>query len=119
MYGLIPEILGRLPIVAHLEHLSAEALKRILLEPKNALIKQYQKLMELEGKDLSFETALLDAIVAKTLELKLGARGLRSILERIMLPIMFEAPYAEDEKLHIKLAEVEGILNQHFGAEGI
>ncbi|CAI8259495.1 MAG: ATP-dependent Clp protease ATP-binding subunit ClpX [Bacteroidetes bacterium MED-G17] len=119
LYGLIPEILGRLPIVAHLEHLSAEALKRILLEPKNALIKQYQKLMELEEKDLSFETALLDAIVAKTLELKLGARGLRSILERIMLPIMFEAPYAEDEKLHIKLAEVEGILNQHFGAEGI
>lgn len=113
-YGLIPEILGRLPLITHLEHLGAKALQKILLEPKNALVKQYQKLMEMEGKSLTFEPKLLEAIVEKTVDLKMGARGLRSILERIMLNYMFESPHNKQTNVEVKLKAVQHILDQYF-----
>lgn len=91
-YGLIPELLGRLPIVTHLEPLNAETLRAILTEPKNALTKQFKRLFELEGIELSFDSAALDFMVQKALEYKLGARGLRSICESILTDAMYEMP---------------------------
>ena len=91
-FGLIPEIVGRLPIVTFFHPLDREALKRILVEPKNALIKQYVKLFDLDGIKLSFEEKVFDMIVDKALEYKLGARGLRSICEAILTDAMFELP---------------------------
>jgi ATP-dependent Clp protease ATP-binding subunit ClpX len=91
-HGLIPEIIGRMPVLSYLNPLSRETLKSILLEPKNALIKQYKKLFEMEGKKLEFEDDVLDFIVDKADEYKLGARGLRSICESIMTDYMFEMP---------------------------
>lgn len=88
-YGLIPEIIGRLPIITSLRPLSAETLKMILTEPKNAIIKQYQRMFALDHIELTFEDAALDFIVEKTLEQKLGARGLRSIVESIMIEAMY------------------------------
>ncbi|MBQ0006754.1 MAG: ATP-dependent Clp protease ATP-binding subunit ClpX, partial [Alistipes sp.] len=89
-YGLIPEIVGRLPIVTYLNALDRDALKRILTEPKNALVRQYKKLFELDGVKLEFESAVLDLIVDTALKFKLGARGLRSICEAIMMKPMYE-----------------------------
>ena len=89
---MIPEFIGRLPIVATLKDLDKEALIKILLEPKNSLIKQYQKLFEIDGVELEFKEAALGAIVDKAIERKTGARGLRSIIEEIMRDIMFEIP---------------------------
>jgi len=97
-FGLIPELLGRLPAITYLESLNHETLIRILTEPKNALLKQYKKLFELEGVDLEFTQEALHFIADKTLEYKLGARGLRSICERIMTDAMFEIPGQEDVK---------------------
>jgi ATP-dependent Clp protease ATP-binding subunit ClpX len=91
-FGLIPELLGRLPVVTYLRPLDAEALKRILTEPKNALVKQYKRLFEIEGIRLYFDDEALDYIVAKSLEFKLGGRGLRSICEMILTDAMFELP---------------------------
>ncbi len=91
-FGLIPEIVGRLPILTYLDPLNAEALKRILLEPKNALIKQFQTLFAMDGIELTFEEEVYDFIVEKSIEFKLGARGLRSILEAILMDAMFELP---------------------------
>ena len=91
-FGLIPEFVGRLPVVATLEELSEEALIRILTEPKNALVKQYQKLFELEGVGLKFSDEALLAVSQEALARKSGARGLRSILESAMLDIMYELP---------------------------
>ncbi|MDP4184966.1 MAG: ATP-dependent Clp protease ATP-binding subunit ClpX [Bacteroidota bacterium] len=91
-YGLIPEIIGRLPILAHLDPLDNSTLRRILVQPKNAIIKQYIKLFELDGVELTFEEEALDYIVDKAVEFKLGARGLRSICETIMIDAMFEMP---------------------------
>ena len=91
-FGLIPEFVGRLPIIATLDGLSREALKDIVSKPKNALIKQYKKLIELDGVDLEFEPEVLDAIVDKAIERNTGARGLRSIIEEIMRDIMYEIP---------------------------
>jgi ATP-dependent Clp protease ATP-binding subunit ClpX len=91
-YGLIPELIGRLPIITHLNPLDIDALRLILTEPKNALIKQYEKLFEMEDISLQIEKSVLDYIVEKAIELKLGARGLRSICEIIMLDVMFELP---------------------------
>ncbi len=102
MYGLIPELVGRLPIITHLDPLDKDALKRILVEPKNAIIKQYQKLFELDGITLEFEDAVLDYIVEKAIEFKVGARGLRSIVETIMTDAMFEIE-SHDKKLIITL----------------
>ncbi len=93
-FGLIPEIVGRLPILTSLRPLDREALRNILTEPKNSIIKQYKKLMEMDGVKLSFEDAALDYIVDTAVEYKLGARGLRSIVETIMMDKMFEIPSA-------------------------
>jgi ATP-dependent Clp protease ATP-binding subunit ClpX len=91
-FGLIPELLGRLPVVTYLNPLDAETLKNILTEPKNSLVKQFTKLFELEGITLKFEPAVMDFMVEKALEYKLGARGLRSILESILTDAMYELP---------------------------
>ena len=91
-YGLIPELIGRLPVITFLNPLTAEILKNVLTQPKNALTKQYEKLMDMEDKTLTFEQEALDYIVEKALEFKLGARGLRSICEAIMTDAMFELP---------------------------
>ncbi|MFN3533817.1 MAG: ATP-dependent Clp protease ATP-binding subunit ClpX [Desulfatiglandales bacterium] len=91
-FGMIPEFIGRLPIVATLEELSLEAMVRILREPKNALVKQYQKLFSLEGVDLRFTDGALRAIAEEALKRKSGARGLRAIIEEVMLDIMYELP---------------------------
>lgn len=91
-YGLIPELIGRLPVVATLEELDQEALVSILTEPKNALTKQYRKLFEMEGVDLEFRDAALHTIAESCVEKKTGARGLRSILEKALLDIMYELP---------------------------
>ena len=91
-FGLIPEIIGRLPVLTCLEPLSREALRSILTEPKNAIVKQYIKLFEMDGVRLSFDEEVYDYIVDKAIEFRLGARGLRSIVESIMTDIMFEIP---------------------------
>jgi ATP-dependent Clp protease ATP-binding subunit ClpX len=97
-FGLIPELIGRLPMITYLSPLDKETLRAILTEPKNALTKQYEKLFEMEGIKLSFSNDVLDYIVEKALEFKLGARGLRSICEAIMLDAMFEIPGNKKEK---------------------
>lgn len=95
-YGLIPEFIGRLPVIASLEPLDEEALIRILTEPKNALVKQYQKLFQMDGVELEFEEAALKEIAKQAMERNTGARGLRSIIESIMLDVMFEIPSRDD-----------------------
>ena len=91
-FGLIPEIIGRLPVLTYLNPLDREALRRILLEPKNSIVKQYEKLFEMDGTKLTFTEDALQLIVDKAVEYKLGARGLRSIVESIMMDAMFEVP---------------------------
>ncbi|MCI7515119.1 MAG: ATP-dependent Clp protease ATP-binding subunit ClpX [Bacteroidales bacterium] len=91
-YGLIPEIIGRLPVLTYLDSLDRDALKRILVEPKNAIIRQYEKMFELDGIALKIEPEVLDLIVDTSIENKLGARGLRAICEKIMTDAMYEAP---------------------------
>ena len=91
-FGLIPEIIGRLPILTHLNPLGKEALRRILVEPQNAIVKQYEKLMAMDGIKMTFDDDALDFIVEKAMEYKLGARGLRSIVEGIMRDAMFSLP---------------------------
>ncbi|MFC3211858.1 MULTISPECIES: ATP-dependent protease ATP-binding subunit ClpX [Planomicrobium] len=95
-FGLIPEFIGRLPVLASLEQLDEKALVQILTEPKNALIKQYQKMMELDGVELTFEDEALVEIAKLAIERKTGARGLRSIIENVMLDVMFDLPSRED-----------------------
>ena len=95
-FGLIPEFIGRLPVNVTLDALDEKALVSILTEPKNALVKQYVKLMELDNVELSFEDEALSAIAHQAIERKCGARGLRSIIERALLDIMFEIPGSED-----------------------
>jgi ATP-dependent Clp protease ATP-binding subunit ClpX len=97
-FGLIPEIIGRLPVLAALNPLDKPALKNILTEPKNALIKQYKKLFELEGVELQFDEAAIDFIVDKAFEFQLGARGLRGICEAILLDFMFHIPSSKKSK---------------------
>lgn len=97
-FGLIPEIIGRLPILTNLEELDRDALRRILVEPKNAIVKQYVKLFKMDGVDLKFEDATLDYIVDKAIEFKLGARGLRSIVETIMIDAMYEIPSTDKKE---------------------
>src|SRR3974390_1930093 len=108
-YGLIPEFVGRLPVVATLEDLDEAALKRILLEPKNALVKQYQRLFEMENIELAFADEALSSIARKAIERKTGARGLRSIMEGILLDTMFDLPILEGvEEVVISKEVVEG-----------
>ncbi len=102
-YGLIPEIIGRLPVVTHLDPLDKKALKAILTEPKNALVKQYTKLFDMDNIKLTFDKGALDFIVDKAVEYKLGARGLRSICETIMLDAMFEMPSTGKNELVITI----------------
>ena len=102
-FGLIPEIIGRLPILTHLEPLNREALRNILTEPKNSIIKQYTYLFRLDGVELVFDTEVLDFVVDKAIEFKLGARGLRSIVEAIMMDAMFEIPSKHTDKFHVTL----------------
>ena len=97
-FGLIPEIIGRLPILTHLDPLDRSALRRVLTELKNAIVKQYQKLFKMDGVELEFEPATLDLIVDKAIEYKLGARGLRSIVESIMIDAMYDIPSQKVEK---------------------
>jgi ATP-dependent Clp protease ATP-binding subunit ClpX len=100
-YGLIPEIIGRLPVLTYLNPLDREALRRILIEPKNALIKQYKKLFHIDGIRLHFEDDVLDLIVDKAIEFKLGARGLRSICEIIMTDVMFDITSTSEKEVTI------------------
>lgn len=102
-YGMIPEIIGRLPVVTHLDPLDKKVLRAILTEPKNALVKQYTKLFKMDNIELSFADGVLDFIVDKAVEFKLGARGLRSICEAIMLDAMFEMPSVGKEELTITI----------------
>lgn len=100
-FGLIPEIIGRLPILTHLLPLDREALRRILTEPKNAIVRQYVKLFEMDGVTLTFADDALDFIVDKAIEFKLGARGLRSIVETIMMNAMFDIPSTETKTFEV------------------
>jgi ATP-dependent Clp protease ATP-binding subunit ClpX len=91
-FGLIPEFVGRLPVIATLDDLDEDSLKRILTEPKNALVKQYQRLFEMENTELTFQEEALKAVAKKAIERRTGARGLRSIMEGILLDTMFDLP---------------------------
>ena len=102
-YGLIPEIVGRLPVITYLDQLDRESLKRILTEPKNALLRQYEKMFELDGIKLEIEPEVLDLIVDTSIKNKLGARGLRSICERIMADAMFDAPSSKKKTFTLTL----------------
>ena len=106
-FGLIPEIIGRLPVLTHLDPLDKAALRRILVEPKNSIVKQYIKLFEMDKIELTFTTEALDYIVEKAVEYKLGARGLRSIVENVMTDAMYEYPTKKIRKLEITKDYVE------------
>ena len=97
-FGLIPEIIGRLPVLTYLNPLDRNALRNILTEPKNSIIKQYVKLFEMDKVKLVFQPEVFEYIVDKAVEYKLGARGLRSIVETIMMDAMFELPSVEDKQ---------------------
>jgi ATP-dependent Clp protease ATP-binding subunit ClpX len=100
-YGMIPEIIGRLPIVTYLHPLDRTALRRILIEPKNAILKQYEKLFEMDNIELTWDEKVLDYIVDKAIEFKVGARGLRSICEIIMIDAMYELPSKNEKKVSL------------------
>lgn len=100
-FGLIPEIIGRLPILTHLDPLDRDALRRVLTEPKNSIIKQYEKLFAMDGVKLTFEPEALDLIVDKAIEYKLGARGLRSIVETVMMDAMFDTPSSDVKEFNV------------------
>lgn len=109
-YGLIPEIIGRLPVITYLDPLSPNTLRSILTEPKNAISKQYTKLMAMDGVELQIDEGVYDFIVEKAIEFKVGARGLRTIFESIMTDAMYEIPSSEEKKLHLTRAYAE----EHF-----
>ncbi|MFP4046458.1 MAG: ATP-dependent Clp protease ATP-binding subunit ClpX [Bacteroidales bacterium] len=102
-YGLIPEIIGRLPVLTYLEPLDKAALRQILTDPKNSIVKQYEKLFELDGMKLKFQDEVLDYIVEKAIEFKLGARGLRSICEAVMRDVMYETPSNKENEIEVSL----------------
>ena len=102
-YGLIPELVGRLPVITALDGLDQEALVRILTEPKNSIIKQYVKLFDMDGIKLTFDEKVYEFIVDKALEFKLGARGLRSIVEAVMMDAMYSMPSQKVKELHVTL----------------
>ena len=110
-FGLIPEIVGRLPVLTHLDHLDRTALRRILTEPNNAITKQYQKLMAMDGIELTFAEDALDLIVDKAIEFKLGARGLRSLVETIMMQPMYELPSSDTKKYTVTRDYAEQQIN--------
>ena len=100
-FGLIPELIGRLPVLTYLNPLDRDALKRILTEPKNSIIRQYKKLFKMDGVELTFTEAALDTLVDKAMEYKLGARGLRSIVESVMMDAMFDLPSRKVKKFEV------------------
>lgn len=115
-FGLIPEIIGRLPVLTYLNPLDREALRKILVEPKNSIVKQYQKLFEMDGIKLKFDEDALDYIVDKAVEYKLGARGLRSIVEAVMMDAMFEIPSEKVNSFAVTLDYTKKQLNKsHLG----
>jgi ATP-dependent Clp protease ATP-binding subunit ClpX len=113
-FGLIPEIIGRLPVLTHMDPLDAETLRAILTEPKNALVKQYQKLFEMDEVTLAFEEEALAYIVEKALEYKLGARGLRSLCEAILTDAMYELPSSNDKHLQVTKDYAENSLSKNL-----
>ncbi len=111
-FGLIPEIIGRLPVLTYLNPLDREALSKILVEPKNSIVKQYIKLFEMDGISLTFDKDALETIVDKAMEYKLGARGLRSIVESVMMDAMFEKPSQRAKKFNVTKEYVEQQLDK-------
>lgn len=111
-FGLIPEIIGRLPVLTHMDPLDSKTLRAILTEPKNAIIKQYKKLFAMDDIDFSITTGALDFIVEKAIEYKLGARGLRSLCEEILTDAMFELPSSEEKSLNVTKAYAEDKLTK-------
>ena len=109
-FGLIPELVGRLPVLTHLEPLSREALRNILTEPKNAIVSQYKAMLEMDGVELEFADEALEYVVDKAVEFKLGARGLRSICEAVMKELMYEAPSSEEKKI---------VVTRHYAEEQV
>ena len=111
-FGLIPEIIGRLPVLTYLKPLDREALRRILVEPKNSIVRQYEKLFAMDGIQLTFTDEALEYVVDKAIEYKLGARGLRSIVEAMMMDAMFEMPSRKRKKFEVTLeyarSQIEG-----------
>ena len=115
-FGLIPEIIGRLPVVTSLQPLDREALRNILTEPKNSIVRQYVKIFQLDGVDLTFQPEVLDFIVDKAIEFKLGARGLRSIVETIMIDAMYEIPSSSKKSYTVTLDYAKSQLDKADGA---
>ncbi|PZX93584.1 ATP-dependent Clp protease ATP-binding subunit ClpX [Flavobacterium aquariorum] len=113
-FGLIPEIIGRLPVLTHMDPLDRETLRAILTQPKNALIKQYQKLFLMDDVEFTITDEALDFIVEKALEYKLGARGLRSLCEAILTDAMYELPSSDDKKLEIDMEYAKETLNKNL-----
>ena len=113
-FGLIPEIIGRLPVLTHMDPLVGETLRAILTEPKNALVKQYKKLFEMDEVTLDIEEEALDYIVSKALEYKLGARGLRSLCEAILTDAMYELPSSDDKHLQVTKEYAENSLSKNL-----
>ena len=113
-FGLIPEIIGRLPVLTHLNPLDREALEKILTEPKNSIIRQYKKLFEMDGVELTFDKEALDALVDKAVEYKLGARGLRSIVESVMMDAMYDMPSKKTKKFKVTADYVEKQLAKSY-----
>ncbi len=113
-FGLIPEIIGRLPVLTHMDPLDKETLRSILTEPKNALIKQYEKLFAMDEVQFTIDDEALDYIVDKALEYKLGARGLRSLCEAILTDAMYDLPSSDEKQLHITREYTEDTLNKNL-----
>ena len=113
-FGLIPEIIGRLPVLTHMDPLDRKTLRSILTEPKNALVKQYKKLFAMDEVDFSIDDEALDYIVDKALEYKLGARGLRSLCEAILTDAMYDMPSSDNKQLHIDKAYAEQALSANL-----
>jgi ATP-dependent Clp protease ATP-binding subunit ClpX len=113
-FGLIPEIIGRLPVLTHMDPLDRETLRSILTEPKNALIKQYEKLFAMDDVKFTIDNEALDYIVDKALEYKLGARGLRSLCEAILTDAMYDLPSSDEKELHIDKEFTEDTLNKNL-----
>ena len=111
-FGLIPEIIGRLPVLTHLNPLDRAALEKILTEPKNSIIRQYKKLFEMDGIELTFDKEALNALVDKAVEYKLGARGLRSIVESVMMDAMFDMPSKRTKKFNVTAEYVKTQLDK-------
>lgn len=114
-FGIIPELLGRLPVVVHLNPLDRKALQKILLEPKNSIIKQYKALLKLDGKKLEFSPDCVEFILDRAMEYELGARGLRSICEAIMTDVMYDSPNSESEKIIVTKDIAERNFNLNSG----